>query len=237
MKKWARLIVPLVLTVVILGFLVFVARPEPGQALGPLAASLSPRAYLPLVLCADCVDSGWSPTGTVEIIDSAGDGRRIYALLANRGVTATLVRVDATTPNGNGAGFPYVTVLHAGEQTCVRIIPWPRDWTTYTLSVGAVVTNATASRAQPLVVSQFLAANGTNVSGAVQNTSAASVTEVRAIGTLFDADGHIVNCSYAIVYPSALAPQAVGTYDIPLLSNIVTPTRALLQTSARAEGY
>ena len=236
MKKWSRLVVPLVLTVIILGLLILMARP--GQALvGPMTLTSPLHVYLPLVQCADCVGSDWSPDGTVEIIDSAGDGRRIYALIANRGVTATLVRVDATTPNGNGAGFPYVTVLHAGEQTCVRIVPWPRDWTTYTLSIGAVVTNAMASRAQPAVVTQFLAADGTSISGAVQNTLNTSVTEARAVGTLFDADGRIVNCSYAVVDPSALGSQGVGTYDIPLLSNIITPTRALIQTSAWAGGY
>jgi hypothetical protein len=85
-------------------------------------------------------------------------------------------------------------------------------------------------------VTQFLAAEGTSVSGAVQNTLDASVTEARAVGALFDAAGRIVNCSYAIVEPSALASQGVGTYDIPLLANIITPTQATIQTSARVGG-
>ena len=84
MKKWSRLVVPLVLTVMTLGLLVLVARP--GQALGPMTLTSPLHVYLPLVRCDDCVDSDWSPDGAVEIIDSAGDGQHIYALL--RSVTS-----------------------------------------------------------------------------------------------------------------------------------------------------
>lgn len=245
-----RFIPPVIVSVLLLaGLLVSLnatGEASPALASSARAGSVEPALaasdtvtyyqYLPLVL------KNW-PTynGTVEIIDHREiDHTRIVVLLENRGVTATLVKVEADTwgygdgSTGHGTGYPYLSVVRPGERACLRIVPIPvGGWTTYTVQITQIVTDPAASRA----VLEVTSVNPTqdHVTGQIRNDTQHTARYVRAVATLYDGSGHILNCGYDFVSPSTLAPGEEGEYDVYFVDNPEPPARAVVQTDGVME--
>ena len=196
--------------------------------------------YLPLVL-KNCSPPCIAYDGTVEIIDHRSiSGTRIVVLLENRGITATLVKVEADTwgyddgSTGHGTGYPYLSVIRPGERACLRIVPIPvGGWTTYTVQITQIVTDPTASRAVLEVTSVNLTQD--HVTGRIRNNTQRTAEYVRAVATLYDGSGHVLNCGYDFVAPSTLAPGEAGDYDVYFVDNPEPPTRAVVQTDGVME--
>jgi len=213
------------------------ALASPGQA-RVLATSetLTHYQYLPLVL-----KNYPSYNGTVEIIDHREiDHTRIIVLLENQGITATLVKVEADTwgyddgSTGHGTGYPYLSVIRPGERACLRIVPIPvGGWTTYTVQITQIVTDPTASRAVLEVTSVNLTQD--HVTGRIRNNTQRTAEYVRAVATLYDGSGHVLNCGYDFVAPSTLAPGEAGDYDVYFVDNPEPPARAMVQTDGVME--
>lgn len=176
--------------------------------------------------------------GTVEIVDHrAISATRIVVLLQNRGVTATLVRLEATVTypdgsTGRGTGYPYLSVIQPGEYACARIVPIPvGGWTTYTVRITTIITDPTASRAVPDVLSTNVSFN--HVTGTIQNNASQTASYVKAVATLYDSTGRILNCGYDMADPPVLAPGATASYDVYFTDNPAPPAGAVVQT----DGY
>ncbi|MEA3309152.1 MAG: hypothetical protein U9Q70_06540 [Chloroflexota bacterium] len=181
--------------------------------------------------------------GELEIEDTYSDGKYVYALLYNSGITTTYARIEVQTQGTWDQGFaeeePLLPVIGHQERTCVRLEPIPVvPFQEYTTTVAAVATDMQATRLAPQVdgIEFTNVADGVHVNGVVHNQYDQLVEYIRVVTTLYQGDGrHILNCGYDLSLPLQLEPGAQGGFHtfFPTSEISGTCTGAETQSTAR----
>jgi hypothetical protein len=140
------------------------------------------------------------------------------SLVAVEQVKLVLTLYDASgTVSNVDYAFLFNDVLAPGQKGPFQlaIFVGPSSYVTRTLTTNARPASSPPPILRSLGVKQLVGpGGGPRFTGQIQNLGTGRVSQVRAVVTLYDAQGAVVNASYDLADPSALEPGEKASFDV-----------------------
>jgi hypothetical protein len=126
-------------------------------------------------------------------------------------VVVTYYDSGGNVTNAERAYVP-VTIVGAGQKACFKGLTENRPYDSYNLAVGFSATTDLPPNLQVLSVTP---SGDLHLAGEIRNNdSTETYNSVRAVGTLYDSAGKVLNCEYGFTSPPDLGPGGTAPYDI-----------------------
>jgi hypothetical protein len=199
----------------------------PGQK-GPFKIYADDRPYDYYTLSVDYDFTTESPPSGTSIINldtwtEFGSTQFTGELQNNSGSNIEYVKVVATFYDNAGivvdVDYTYlrIEILGSGQRGCFKLYATDRSYNSYTLANDF---SATTDPLPSLEVLSITPSGNLHLAGQIRNNhTTRTYNFVKAVGTLYDGTGKVINCEDSYTSPSEIGPGGIAPYDINFYSH------------------
>ncbi len=194
--------------------------PPPGYSRCELAVQYSTTTEAPMPPLTILSTREWTDsTGSLWLVGevqntTASTLQYVKLAITLYDLTGTVTNADYTYASINpllpGQKSPFRTYLIAG----------PTDYVTRTISTNVSISSSEPLNLRCVNVTHWVDSYGwPHFAGQVQNDGTAEAKFVQVVLTLYDDDGHIVNCDYGYTSPTTIPAGGVAAFEVYFAGN------------------